>query len=232
MPLTSLPSDGVRAGALLLDLDGTLVDTTEAVEASWRWGAEQLGIPYPVIEPYIHGIPGWQAIELAVPGRLTRAEQDALAEQLLVRMADADSQVSYMPGAADLLRTLSSGTADGAAPWAIVTSGNHVLAGSSIRKAPVPHPPVLVTADDVTVGKPEPEPYLSAADALGVEPSRCVVVEDAPAGITAGKAAGMRVLALTTTFPATALAEADWVVPSLAAVHAVVDVDGIVLTNR
>jgi sugar-phosphatase len=215
---TPFPPDGVRADALLLDLDGTLVDTTEAVEAAWRWGADELGVPYTVVEPYIHGIPGWQAIDLAVPGRLSRPEQDALAERLLARMADPDAHVALMPGAADLLDALAG--AAGAARWAIVTSGDRQLAGSSLRKAPVPTPPVLVTSDDVTVGKPEPEPYLRAAAALGVVPAVCIAVEDAPAGIASARAAGTRVLALTTTFPADELAAADWVVASLADVAA------------
>lgn len=225
MPLTTLPSDGVRADALLLDLDGTVVDTTEAVEAAWRWGADHLGVPYATLEPYVHGIPAWQALDLALPGRLTRAEQDVLADELLDRMADGGSRVWFMPGAQAVVEALVAGSA----PWAIVTSGNRVLAGSSLRKTPVPMPPVLVTSEDVTLGKPEPEPYLRAADALGVEPSRCVVLEDAPAGVAAGKAAGMRVLAVTTTHDAASLDAADWVLPSLAGVRAVVDADGILL---
>jgi sugar-phosphatase len=122
-----------------------------------------------------------------------------------------------MPGAEDLVGVL---TGRPGTPWAIVTSGNDVLARSSMRKVPVPVPPVVVTADDVRLGKPEPEPYLSAASALGVEPSACLVVEDAPAGVAAGRAAGMRVLGLATTYPREALARADWVVGSLADVRA------------
>jgi sugar-phosphatase len=211
------PSDGVRAAALLLDLDGTLVDTTEAVEAAWRWAAVQLGVPFDTVEPYIHGIPGVQAIELAAPGRLALAEREALTRELIVRIADPDAHVALMPGARDLLAALEHAPD---ARWSIVTSGDGRLAGSSIRKAPVPAPPVLVTSDDVRLGKPDPEPYLTAAAALGIEPSACVVVEDAPAGIAAGRAAGMRVLALATTYPPDALADADWVVASLADVRA------------
>jgi sugar-phosphatase len=100
-------------------------------------------------------------------------------------------------------------------PWAIVTSGDTRLARASMRKAQIPEPAVLVTADDVTAGKPDPEPYLRAAAALFLKAADCIVVEDAPAGIGAGRAAGMRVVAITTTHPETALTEADWIVNDL-----------------
>ncbi|MGC5165582.1 HAD-IA family hydrolase [Luteimicrobium sp. DT211] len=223
-----LPDDGVRAAALLLDLDGTLVDTTEKVEAAWRWGADRLGVPFSTLEPYIHGIPGSQALELALPGRLAPDERDALTDELLRRMADpAAGHVLWMPGAQDLVTILARDAGD---RWAIVTSGDRRLAGSSVEALALPLPPVMVTSQDVELGKPHPEPYLQAADRLGIlETDACVVVEDAPAGIAAGKAAGMRVLALTTTYPASELAEADWVVGSLADVSAVVEGDAIVL---
>jgi sugar-phosphatase len=222
------PDPRVRAAALLLDLDGTLVDTTEKVEAAWRWGAEQLGVPFSALEPYIHGIPGSQALELALPGRLDEAERAALTDELLVRMADpAAGHVRWMPGAQDLVTTLARDASDA---WAIVTSGDRRLAGSSVEALALPLPPVMVTSEDVALGKPHPEPYLQAADALEIlEVDACVVVEDAPAGVAAGKAAGMRVLALTTTYPASELAAADWVVGSLADVRAVVESEAIVL---
>jgi sugar-phosphatase len=224
----ALPDDGARAAALLLDLDGTLVDTTEKVEASWRWGAEQLDVPFSTLEPYIHGIPGSQALELALPGRLDEAERAALTDELLIRMSDpAAGHVRWMPGAHDLVTTLARDAAD---RWAIVTSGDRRLAGSSVEALALPLPPVMVTSEDVELGKPHPEPYLRAADELGIlEVDACVVVEDAPAGVAAGKAAGMRVLALTTTYPASELADADWVVGSLADVRAVVEGGVIVL---
>jgi len=226
-----LPDDGVRAAALLLDLDGTLVDTTEKVEAAWRWGAEKLDVPFETLEPYIHGIPGAQALELALPGRLDSEERAALTDELLLRMADpAAGHVRWMPGAQELATTLAR---DASESWAIVTSGDRRLAGSSVEALALPLPPVLVTSGDVELGKPHPEPYLKAADALGIlETDECVVVEDAPAGVTAGKAAGMRVLALTTTYPATELADADWVVGSLADVRVVVEDGAITLRYR
>ena len=101
-------------------------------------------------------------------------------------------------------------------PIAIVTSGPTRLAEARLRAAGLPRPEVLVSADSVSRGKPDPEPYLLAAQRLGVAPSRCTVFEDAPAGVRAGHAAGMRVVALTTTVSADELDGADRIVANLA----------------
>lgn len=213
----------VHADAILLDLDGTLVDTTASVEAAWAWGAEQLGLPFEAVQPYMHGIPPVQVIERLAP-QVTPQDARALDRAMLGRMAATDeSGVTHQPGARALLDEL---TAHPGARWAIVTSGDWQLAGSSLRFAPVPRPDVMITAEDVDRGKPHPDPYLRAAAALGVDPARCLVVEDAPAGIAAARAAGTKVLALTTTTPAAALADADWVIGSLADVVAHVTPDG------
>jgi mannitol-1-/sugar-/sorbitol-6-phosphatase len=182
----------MSARALLLDLDGTLVDTAAAVESAWRSAADELGIPFATLAPYIHGIPGGQALELALPD-LPAARRAAVLERILVAEAASTTPVGLVPGARDLLDALPD---DG---WAIVTSGDSRLATASMAKAGVRRPPVLVTADDVVRGKPEPEPYLVAARALGVAPADCLVIEDSPAGITSALRAGMRVLALHTT---------------------------------
>jgi sugar-phosphatase len=100
----------------------------------------------------------------------------------------------------------------------VVTSGGRELAAQRLAAVRFPAPEILVTGDDVEHGKPDPEPYLRAAAALGVPPGRCVVVEDAPAGVLAGQRAGMIVLAVTTTHPADALAQADQVLPGMDAV--------------
>jgi sugar-phosphatase len=121
---------------------------------------------------------------------------------------DTDGVVA-LPGARAVLAT------DGAK--AIVTSGIRRLALARLQAARLTPPAVLITADIVRQGKPSPEPYLLAAARLGVQPADCIVFEDAPAGVQAGKAAGMRVVALTTTVPASELASADQIVPDLAA---------------
>jgi mannitol-1-/sugar-/sorbitol-6-phosphatase len=188
--------------AIIFDLDGVLVDSTEAVERAWtRWAGER-GIDPQELLPVIHGRPSREVIAEYAPGL------DLVVE---ARRLDSMEQVTESPaidGAAECIAFAQQG------PWAIVTSGDSRASGR-LRTAGLPVPEVLVTADDVERGKPDPEPYARAAAALGVEPASCVVVEDAPAGITAAKAAGMTVIAVTTTYDAEALADADVVVGSM-----------------
>lgn len=198
--------------ALLLDLDGTLVDIRLAVEAAWVWAAAEVGVPMHQLEAFVHGVPAQQALLSAIPG-LDPGRAAEVAEGLLARIASDDVDVALLPGAERLLSAVAGGR------WAIVTSGDARLAAASRRKAGVPDPQVIITADDVTAGKPEPEPFLLAAERLGVDPQRCLVFEDSPAGVTAARAAGMRVVAVCTTFEAASLASADWVVSGLEVVH-------------
>jgi sugar-phosphatase len=121
--------------------------------------------------------------------------------------------VYQVPGARELLQSLPPNA------WAIVTSGVRSVATLRLRHTELPNPPVLVCADDIQRGKPDPEGYLVAAQALGREPADCVVVEDAPAGLEAARAAGMRAIAIVGTFPATSLVIADAVAPRLDALR-------------
>jgi mannitol-1-/sugar-/sorbitol-6-phosphatase len=198
----------IAAKALLLDLDGTLVDSSTAVESAWRWAAEQLGVPFSQIAPYVHGIPADHALELAIPG-IDGPTKSRLAGEILTRQAESGAAVAPMPGALRLLEGLPSGS------WAIVTSGSVRLAESSIHKAGLPEPPILITADDVQAGKPDPEPFMRAMGVLDVSSDECIVIEDSPHGIASGLAAGVRVLAVGTTFPPHLLEEADWLIPNL-----------------
>jgi sugar-phosphatase len=198
----------VNARALLLDLDGTLVDTTYAVEQSWRGVAAELGIDFDTVRPFLHGIPAERVLQRMAPSLGTQ-QRRRLADRVQAGQADPGTPAPLTTGAARLLAQLAPH------PWAIVTSGNSRLARASMAKARIPEPAVLVTADDVTAGKPDPEPYLRAAAALLLAPVDCIVVEDAPAGIRAGRAAGMRVVAVTTTHPDAALTGADWIVEDL-----------------
>jgi mannitol-1-/sugar-/sorbitol-6-phosphatase len=190
-------------GAFLVDLDGVLVDSLAAATRSWTWWASRHHLdPGPFIRA--HGRPSREAIAELAP------ELDADAEAALVEereISDTDSVVA-LPGAAALLAA--------ARPVAIVTSGGRRLAEARLRAAGLQRPEVLVSVDSVSCGKPNPEPYLFAAQRLGVSPDRCIVFEDAPAGVAAGKAAGMCVVALTTTVSAGDLAGADHVVANLA----------------
>jgi sugar-phosphatase len=212
----------VTARAIQIDEDGTLVDTTAAVESSWRALAVDLDVSFDTFAPLIHGIPADQALAIALP-TVPASTRASIADRLQAAQAAADQAVTLLPGAVELLRQLPDHG------WAIVTSGNSRLAAASMTKAGVRRPPVLITADDVTRGKPDPAPYLTAASRLGVEPRDCVVIEDAPAGVAAGHAALMQVLAVETTYSATVLEMADWVVPDLRAVALQVDEDHFML---
>lgn len=203
--------------AVLFDMDGTLVDSTPAVERSWAiWGAEY-GLTRSVLEAG-HGQPASQLVRAVLgPDRL---------DEGLRRIADLElhdiEDITVLPGAAALLAAVPADRA------AIVTSATRELAMARITAAGLAAPAALVTFDDVTHGKPDPEPFLTGAARLGVDPRRCLVVEDAPAGIAAAQAAGCATLAVTTTSLRSDL-HADLVVDSLTEVAIVPGPDGFTL---
>ena len=195
---------------VLLDLDGTLIDSIPAVVRSWvRW-CDEYGID-PARLRGLHGVTAENVIERLLP---PERRVEAFARIREIEVADVDGIV-VLPGAAELLTTL----ADGGVPTAIVTSGTTDLAEARLAATGLPHPPVVVTASDVARGKPWPDPWLEGARRLGVDPARCVVVEDAVAGLRAARAAGCRALvAVLGTTPREELEpEADLVVPDLPA---------------
>lgn len=189
-PRQGAQTDGVlRAAALLFDLDGTLVDSTALITRAWtRWAVEEglsresfLGVP-------LHGRPARDIVHDLVPDR-----EDEALRRILDIEASTEGGVRTLPGADRLLTHL------GPDEWAVVTSGSGRIAEPRLAALPV-RPRVVVTADDVQRGKPDPEPFLLAARRLGItDPARCVVVEDAPAGLAAAAAAGMRSVAVVTT---------------------------------
>ena len=194
--------------AILFDLDGVLVDSHTVVERTWqRWSVSR-SLHVPDIVRRAHGRRSFDTVREIAPHLDTDAEGQWLAE---AELADLDGIVS-LPGAAVALDTLAEGQR------AIVTSGGGALARLRLRHVALPVPDVLVAAEDVREGKPSPEGYLIAARRLGVDPSRCAVFEDTPAGIAAGHAAGAMVFGLSTTFPADALEAADTIVDSLASI--------------
>ncbi|MFM9367741.1 HAD-IA family hydrolase [Streptomyces sp. Da 82-17] len=199
-----------QAEALLFDNDGTLISSMESVHRCWRRWAEEHGISAADFERVeLHGRPAVEIIaellpEERIPAALERIEQ--------LEVEDVPGGVVLLPGTKELLSALPRDR------WAVVTSATRPLAEARLREVGVDFP-AMVAADDITRGKPDPEPFLLAAERLGVDPARCVVFEDAPAGLAAGRAAGMRTVALTTTHTAAELA-ADVVVPDLSAVSA------------
>ena len=178
--------------ALLFDLDGVLIDSSTAIVRNWQAWADRHGIDVAQIVQVMHGVRSVETIRAVAP-QLDAAQE---AAWLTAReVADTDGVVP-MPGARQLLAALP------AASWTVVTSGSADLARARLQAAGLPVPAQIVTADDVTLGKPAPEPYLLGASRLGIAPERCLVVEDAPAGIQAGRSAGMRVLGIAATHAA------------------------------
>lgn len=178
--------------AFLFDLDGTLIDSTPCVDRSWRKAAERIGVDFDAMQGSHHGVPSRQTLTRLMPGA-SDAEIDEINDWLAdLEMADTDGIV-VLPGTRRILSELPPDR------WAIVTSGVQRLARARIAAAGLPEPAVLVTADMVPIGKPDPAPYLLGARLLGVEAKHCLVVEDAPAGVSSGLAAGATVLGLRTT---------------------------------
>lgn len=192
--------------AVLFDLDGVLVDSRAVVERTWRRWAALRGIREPDLVRRAHGRRSIETVREVAPGLDSEQEVRWLAA---AELADFDGVVA-LPGAAGALAAIRD------TQRAIVTSGGRQLARRRLLHVGLPVPGILVAAEDVREGKPSPEGFLAGALKLGVESSRCIVIEDTPAGIQAGRAAGSRIVALTTTFPESALHDADVVVTSLA----------------
>jgi sugar-phosphatase len=206
----SLDMPTIHCRGLLFDLDGVLVDSTPAVARVWaRWALEH-GFDPKETARRAQGRPSIDTIRELLPNADHEAEDREVERR---ELADLEGVIP-LPGALRLLEFLPSDR------WAIATSGTRPLAQLRIRTAGLPLPKHLITASDVQRGKPDPEPYLKAAASLGLRPQDCLVIEDAPAGIRAGKSAGARVLALRTTATDAELsgAGADWIVDNLAAV--------------
>ncbi len=175
--------------AILFDLDGVLIDSSACITRNWAAWAAPHGIEVAAIMAVAHGVRSIETIREVAPHLDAEAEAARLTA---LEVADTDGVVA-MPGAHALLASLPDGA------WTIVTSGNRDLAAARLAAVGLPVPAQMVTADDVTQGKPAPEPYLLGAQRLGVAPDRCLVVEDAPAGIQAGRSAGIRVLGVAST---------------------------------
>jgi len=175
--------------AILFDLDGVLIDSSACITRNWAAWAAPHGIDVAAIMKVAHGVRSIETIREVAPHLDAAAEAARLTA---LEVADTDGVVA-MPGAHALLASLPDGA------WTIVTSGNRDLAAARLAAVGLPVPAQMVTADDVTQGKPAPEPYLLGAQRLGVAPARCLVVEDAPAGIQAGRSAGIRVLGVAST---------------------------------
>lgn len=205
--------DRFGCDAVLFDLDGVLVDSTPSVERVWRGWADLHGLDVTGILAVAHGRRTAETISLVAP----HLDAEAEAKRLEAKEIEEAANVLTIEGAAALLETLPPER------WAVVTSGTRALAHARLRACGLPIPEAFVGAEDVRRGKPEPECYLRGAKLLGVGPDRCVVVEDAPSGIAAGRAAGAAVIAVTTTHPASELSGANAVTETIGNLQARLD---------
>jgi sugar-phosphatase len=201
------PPLALQCSAILFDLDGVLVDSRCCVERTWhRWAVQHRLDPDRVME-VAHGRRTVETIKVVAP----HLDANAEARALEISEATTTDGVFEITGARALLSRLPAGS------WAIVTSGIRAVATLRVRHTHLPMPKVLVCADEIQRGKPDPEGYLIAADRLGHAADGCVVIEDTPPGLEAARAAGMRAIGVSGTYPTEALAIADWTIPHLTA---------------
>jgi sugar-phosphatase len=202
----------IRCKGVLFDMDGILISSIGSVERSWTKWAELRGVDPEYACKTAHGR---RAIETAA---LLRPDLDSESELRLIEdieLADGEG-LAVLPGVLELLRALPENR------WTVVTSATERLARMRMEQAGIPVPARLVTADDVTQGKPDPAPYLAGAALLGLPPEECVVFEDAESGTQAGRAAGCTVIATTFSHDAESLRAAHYLIP---------DVTGVTVRN-
>jgi mannitol-1-/sugar-/sorbitol-6-phosphatase len=212
----------LHCAALLFDMDGVLIDSTPAVARVWRAWAVEHGFDPDEAVARAHGRPSLTTVREYLP----HSDHDAENREVERRELEDLEGVVPLPGAVALLASLPEDR------WTIVTSCTRRLAEVRIRAAGLPLPKKMITSNDIIHGKPHPDPYLKGASILGFPPAECIVLEDAPAGVRAGKAAGARVMALRTTAPDPVLREAgaDWILNNCADIHATADPNGLHLT--
>jgi len=188
----------IHTAALLFDLDGVLINSTPAVARVWRRWAIEHGFNPDEVVARAHGRPSLTTVREYLPN----ADHETENREVERREIEDLEGVVPLPGALDLLSSLPEDR------WTIVTSCTRPLAEVRIQAAGLPLPKKMITSNDITHGKPHPEPFVKGASVLGFLPAECIVVEDVPAGVRAGKSAGARVIAFTTTVEESALKEA------------------------
>jgi sugar-phosphatase len=203
----------VECLGVLFDLDGVLIDSNPAVDRVWSGWAIEHGLDPDAVIRAAHGRPSITTIREYIADEFAEAENKEVERR---EMADIEGIVP-LAGAMDLLLAIPKQR------WAIVTSGTYPLATIRIKASGLPTPKNLITSSDILHGKPDPEPYLKGAAKLGFAAKDCVVLEDAGAGVRAGKAAGARVIGIrspTATDAELMDAGADWLVNNCADVTA------------
>ena len=196
--------------AILFDLDGVLVDSTKSVVVVWTAWSKKNGISPAKTLDVIHGRRTIEGLQILAPHLDLESETKKIEAAITLKKEGTIA----IPGAASLLSSLPKDR------WCVVTSGLKEFARIRLKDANLPIPEILVSADDVTKGKPDPEPYLKGAQLMKVDPAKCIVIEDAPNGIRAGRAAGIRVIGVGTTYPVSELKEANAVAKTMEGISA------------
>jgi len=191
----------LRCKAILFDMDGTLVDSTAIVEGAWGWWAKRHSIPVGDVLHFSHGRPTLATMEHFLPGRDHTAE---LVEMSTFEETQLEGLVP-VPGAIRTVQSVQGGA------WAVVTSAPRRLAEIRLEATGFPLPEVLVPADEIERGKPDPQGFLLASQHLGIPADQCLVFEDTQPGLDAGVRAGMQSVALLTTFARDQLS-AEWAI--------------------
>ncbi|MBU6451871.1 MAG: HAD family hydrolase [Cyanobacteria bacterium REEB67] len=211
----------INCRAILSDLDGTLIDSLKCVDYAWEAWATDHALDIDWIKKSAHGMRTADSLKLLVPHLDLATEMKALEDL----ECSVTTDLVEIAGAKTFLNSLPK------AHWAIVTSGSRRLANHRLGHVGLPRPTVFVTADDVTAGKPDPQCYLKAAQGLGIDPADCIVLEDSPAGIKAGKAAGARVIAIGFSRADHDISAADFVVHDLTRMRVVSSRDGTLMIS-
>ena len=201
----------MKCKGFLFDLDGTLVDSLPVVERAWSNWAKSRDLDPAVVLDFIHGKQAITSLRHFMPGESEEAIQQQFSLLEKVEAEDTDG-ISALPGAVQLLERLEALSM----PWAIVTSGSVPVARARHAAGELATPEIFITAELVAKGKPNPDPYLLGAQRLGLKPEECVVVEDAPAGVLSGLAAGCKVIAVNAPDDTPKLEQVDLVLKSLA----------------
>jgi sugar-phosphatase len=209
----------VSAKGILFDMDGVLISSIGAAVRCWKRWAKRYGVPNAEEFEIPHGVRSIDLVKMLRPDIDPQEGLRAIEDMEVEDVAD----LQVLPGVKALLESLPPER------WAIVTSATRRLLLARLKAAGLPVPERIISAEMVERGKPDPEPYRRGAELLGFRPEACVVVEDAPSGVGAGKAAGCRVLGVLGTHSAAELHEADWVVGSLEGLAVTANPDGLEL---
>jgi sugar-phosphatase len=209
----------IRCKGVLFDMDGILISSLGSVERSWTQWAQMHGIDPAYAIRIAHGR---RAIETIAH---LRPDLDSAAELKVIEDLEIEDNegLTVLAGVLDLLAALPQGA------WTVVTSATERLARVRLAAGGIPFPGRIVTADQVRLGKPNPEPFLAGAALLGLRPAQCVVFEDSSSGAKAGRAAGCTVVATTFSHTVESLDAAHYLVPDLTAVHVEPQSDGLAL---